>query len=147
MSKSFYVSSIALLLVLATLGCGESEVPPEEVYDPANYEGTVDTNLPPGAQAKQTALKEVFGLIQHEFIEVEDVSNLTVGIEFVETEDQFLEGTLSLRSWEFNGAPTGDDVPVVMTFEDESAEDGKRTVERVYKVSGGPGRHTISREP
>ncbi len=135
----------AAFLAMWLLGCGETTVAPEDSYDPVDAAGTVDESLPRGLRAKQEMLSGVFVLLQ-QGIEVDALADYEPGARFAESQEEFLEGTLNLSRWNFNGRPEGSDVPVVL-FLTEDADTGKeRRVERVYSVTGSVSQFTISRK-
>lgn len=134
------------LPLLVAIGCGESTVAPEDVFDPAKLQGTVDTSLPPHLQAKQEALATVFNLMIESGMDFEDMREEKAGVTVEESMEDFLEGTVELAQWDFNGKPSGDDVPVVLFLAEDSSGKNTRRVERVYTVLGSPGRITVSRK-
>ncbi len=144
MLKSLWIA-MALLLPLA-IGCGEPVVAPEEAYDPEQLQGTVDSSLPRPLQVKQETLQRVLVSLQ-EGIEVDSLSDYHPDVQFRETPDDFLEGAINLARWDFNGEPAGNDVPVVLHLSVDSSGRNERRVERVYTVTGSPGRLTIQRKP
>ncbi len=144
MLRVFPLASV--LLLGALIGCGRPTVAPEDVFNPGKLQGTVDTNLPDHLQAKQQALAAAFEVIMVEFVEPESVAENVPGVQFLETNDEFMEGTIELSRWDFNGEPTGNDVPVVMFFLEDGPEQKQRRVERVYTVTGGAGAATIGRK-
>ncbi len=139
---------LMMLAVLSSMavGCGESEVGPNEAYDPAQLQGTVDSSLPGPLQSKQQALGRILVSIL-EGIDIDALSGYHPDVQFRETTEEFLEGAINLARWDFNGSPTGDDVPVVLYLSADSSGRKERRVERVYTVTGSPERRTIQRKP
>ena len=134
-----------VLLLLATAGCGEPTVPPEEAYAPEKLAGSVDTSLPKELQEKQRVIRKVLVTLQ-EAIDFDDLPGYHPDVRFTESLEGFLEGTINLARWDFNGRPTGDDVPLVVFLSEDTTGRNERRVERVYTVTGSPGRWTISRK-
>lgn len=133
------------LLVVAALGCGEPTVSPDEAYDPEELQGTVDTTLPPALQARQEAIFELFDALQRG-VPIDTLDQEISGISFQESEESFLEDTIRLERWEFSGKPLGNDVPVTLFLAKDDAGEDLLERERVYTVSGAPGRFTIRRK-
>ena len=144
MSRTPLIAIVVLLPM--TVGCAEKAIPPEESYNPEEVQGTVDSSLPRAVQAKQEALQRILVSL-HEGIEVDALSGYHSDLQFQETLDEFLEGTINLARWDFNGTPTDNDVPVVLYLSVDSSGGNERRVERVYTVTGSPGRLTIRRKP
>lgn len=143
MSRLIRFPSILLLALL--VGCARREIPPEEAYVPQT--GTVDPSLPAPLQAKQQALKSVLDALSIEGIDFDELAS-DPKLEFQETAEEFLEeGAINLAGWDFNGKPAGNDLPVVLYLNLDSTGRNQRKVERVYTVTGSPGRFTISRKP
>ena len=130
---------------VAFLGCGEPTVPPDEAYDPEKMQGTVDTTLPPELRAKQEAILEAFDALQRG-VPIDMLAEEVSGIRFTESAESFFEDTIRLERWEFNGRPTGNDVPVVLYLAEDDAGENLRQRDRIYTVSGSPGRFTITRK-
>jgi hypothetical protein len=147
---AFYRMMIPLggvALVLLAAGCGEPTIAPEDSFEPAELQGTVDTGLPPELQKKQQALYDVLSVLQRG-VAVDDVSGYTPNVRFQETPDSFLpSGTLDLARWAFDGKPTGNDVPVVMHFTLDTPGGETKEEKRVYTVTGAGGRMVIRRKP
>jgi len=137
----------SVFLVLLAAGCGEPTIAPEDSYEPAELQGTVDTSLPPELQKKQQALYDVLSVLQRG-VAVDDVSGYTPNVRFQETPESFLpSGTLDLARWAFDGKPTGNDVPVVMHFTLDSPGGETKEEKRVYTVTGSGGQMVIRRKP
>jgi hypothetical protein len=146
----FKFRPLALILTASLLtasGCGEATIPPEDAYDPEEVAGKVDPGLPSGLQAKQEALRKVLAELQ-QGVEIEFLSDYLDDVRFMETSEGFLEGALDLERWDFNGKPTGNDVPVVLFLAKENPDGTRREVrvERVYTVTGVPGGYFIRRK-
>ena len=130
------------LLVLAA-GCGEPTVAPEDAYDPADFQGEVDTSLPEELQKKQQAIRDAFEPLVRGVL-VEDLGVYLENIRFESTTEEFLpSGTIALERWGFDGKPSGNDVPVVMHFVVDGAEGETKEVERVYTVTTSGGQTVI----
>jgi hypothetical protein len=106
-------------------------------------QGEVDTTLPPDLQAKQAALKSVLDELQFGNA-IEDI--YAPGVLFDETPQSFREDGIGLHSWDFNGKPSGDDVPVVLNLRLDTPDSQTKRVERVYSVTGVPGNFVIRRK-
>jgi len=134
----------AVASVLLAAGCGEPAVAPEDAYEPAELQGTVDTGLPPEQQKKQQAVYDVLSVL-HQGVAVDDLPGYCPDIRFQETPESFLSpGTLDLARWEFDGKPTGNDVPVVLHFTLDAPGGETKEERRVYTVTS-PGRLTVIR--
>ncbi len=122
-----------LLLLFLLPGCGKRPAA-VEVYDESRVVGQVDPSLPEDAQARQQALKDVLDLI-HRGIEPQFIRNYQANLDFKESNKKFYGDNTFLKRWEFDGAPTGVDVPVRLTFVKESPEGNSEIIERrVYHV-------------
>jgi hypothetical protein len=137
-------SHITIIVLPLTLGCGSSNGGPRP--DPASLVPAVDTSLPKEAQARQQVIRNLLKNLQEGY-PVERLKKLIPGVNFQETQSQFMDAARSLESWSFNGQPTGDEVPVTLRFapEDSGGENPKK-VDRVYLVKGSAGRYTVSRK-
>lgn len=139
------LSLASTLLLLTAVGCGEATVPPDKAYYPENLQGTVNKSLPRDLQEKQEAVAAVLGYLLEDGT-FESLPEDVPEARFKESLEEFLEGTLNLARWDFDGDPTGDDVPVVLYFNKDSTGENQVEVKRVYTVSGSPGRYTIRRK-
>jgi hypothetical protein len=133
------------LLLVAVLGCGEPTVSPDEAYDPEELQGTVDTTLPPDLQARQEAIFELFDALQRG-VPIDMLDQEVSGISFQESEESFLGDTIRLERWEFSGKPSGSDVPVTLFLAKDDVGEDLLEQQRVYTVSGAPGRFSIRRK-
>lgn len=117
MTKSI-ILPLVLVSMAAIAGCdklgGDSEAPVR------TYKIQVDTSLPPAAQARQFALRKFLNAVVEG---VEDQSGLSIyapGIDFRGKYEQ-LNGTSGrLVRWEFNGQPSGNDVPVALFYAEQA---------------------------
>ena len=139
------LSLLPVLLLAASGGCGKAEIPAEKAYAPEKLAGHVDPGLPPELQAKQEALARIL-ISLHEGIDFDYLPEEHPDVRFDESPESFLEGTVNLARWDFNGSPAGDDVPVVLHFSLDTTGHNQRRVERVYVVTGLPGSWTIGRD-
>lgn len=137
---------MSLLLIFAA-GCGgETVVPVDESYNPDEIEGQVDESLPAPLKVKQAALKRFLGRMV-EGIAVEDVRGYEEDLNFTETEEKFWPANLGeIARWKFDGKPTGNDVPIEITFSGDDPEAEEQPQKRVYTVTGRPGNFTIARK-
>jgi len=137
---------MSLFLILAA-GCGgETVVPVDESYNPEEIQGKVDESLPTPLKAKQAALKRFLGRMV-EGIAVEDVRGYEADLDFTETEVAFWPADLgSIARWKFDGKPTGNDVPIEITFSGDDPEAEEQPQKRVYTVTGRAGNYTIARK-
>jgi len=143
-SNPVWLPLAAILALPLFGGCGEPVIPPEESFDLTEIQGTVDTSLPPELQEKQQAIRDVFESLTRG-IDVDTLPEYHPGLTFTETVDEFYAGgAVDLDHWKFDGAPTGNEVPVVMYFDVEAEE--LKEEHRVYTVTGSPGNRTISRK-
>ena len=135
----------SILLLAAVIGCGESEVPPEEAHVPMS--GTVDTSLAPDLMDKQQILKTIFDSLCLEGMGLGQLSGENPSLKFNESPKEFLEqGAINLAGWDFDGKPTGGDVPVILHLNLDSTGRNVLEVKRVYAVTGPAGRIVISRK-
>jgi hypothetical protein len=130
---------LGLALLSAFAGCGGpkagEKVSATVAYHPSDYSGTVDKSLPPDLQAKQKALGGVFDVLL-EGGRPEEIAKALPNVRFNESSRQFYDGSEQLLQWKFNGPPTGDQVPVVLTLANAGKKgQDQRKVERVYVVS------------
>ena len=143
MSKLLCISPV--LLLAASIGCGQGEIPPEEAFAPEKLMGHVDESLPPELQAKQKVLKRILVSLE-EGVDFDYLPEEHPDVQLEESMEDFLEGTINLARWDFNGPPAGDGVPVVLYFSRDTSGRNERRVTRVYTVTGSKGRWTISRK-
>lgn len=130
-------AGLVLLAGCGTPGTAQAPVP--------TLKADVDPSLPPGARAKQRVLHDVLVNLQEGY-PPEKLKALIPGVTFRETQSTFLEGASQLIGWGFAGHPQGDAVPVTLVFAGGGAGDGdRRTVDRVYLVTGSDGRFSVSR--
>jgi hypothetical protein len=132
------VMGIAVLLV----GCRAE--PEAEVYDPENYQGSIDPDLPLAMQDKQNAIIRLFTAIQD--VGVDHISEEDPNIRFEETSAQFFEDdTIHLARWDWDGPPKDDEFHVVLVLCKD--EPGLPEVEkhRTYVVRRSGKRFTIGR--
>ncbi len=134
------------LLAAIAVGCGEPDVPIEESDDPEQRVGEVDESLSKALQIKQQLLKIVLDAFTVENIEVEFLSNSYPRATFTESAEDFDENTLGVARWDFNGKPTGSDVPVALWLSVDSSGTNERKVERVYTVTGSMGAFKVARK-
>jgi len=139
-----FLLAVAVLAALA--GCGETVIPPEDAFDPEQVAGTVDESLPPKLRAKQEALSRFLTEIQA-FEPIDFFGPDHAEIYFRESHENFYDGTLTLARWRFDGPPEGDDVPVVLTFDMDQSGTNRQEVQRVYRVTRSSGRFVIQRKP
>lgn len=143
MSPAACVSLLLSLTVAA--GCGERVIDPDHAYKPEQLQGEVDTSLPPPLQAKQQAVKAVLDTLQFG-MDFNGLRESYPHIRFRETEAGFLEGTVGLHGWKFDGPPVGDDVPVLLQLYEDSTGENIREAKRVYTVTDARGRVEIRRK-
>jgi hypothetical protein len=128
-------------------GCGGGAA--GEVYRPETFQGQVDTSLPQDLQAKQEALRRLLNGLQEGFGEAAALRIFLPDVDFRESFEQFFAGQKRLVRWDFHGVPQGNDVPVVLYFDDKDAgpasQETERREERVYSVAFSGRRATIAR--
>jgi hypothetical protein len=132
---------VALSLILAlplAVGCSRGHAAGPS--DTAN--GKVDTSLPPEQQAKQEAVRKMFIGFQ--------TGTLVPGVAIQGRSEQILNEATRTTSWEFNGPPKGDEVPVVLHFDDKGGgptnPKNPKKVDRVFLVTGGGDLFKITRK-
>lgn len=135
-----------LTLPLAA-GCGGAAS--GEVYRATAYQGKVNTALPPAQQVNQEVLRRLLNGLQEGIGEPAGLRIFVPGVDYRETFEQFFEGQKRLVRWDFNGVPNGNDVPVVLSFDDKDSGPfhpaAERRVERVYTVLGYGQQFAVSR--
>lgn len=131
-------------VLAACYGCGGDQAA-QPVYDPTEYQGEVDTSLPPELQEKQEALKRVFDELQRR-TGYDSLPDVLPDYRLTETRESFFGNTLALEKWDFNGRPSGNDVPVVVQLLEDTPEESLRKEERVYTVTGSMGKYVIQRK-
>jgi hypothetical protein len=145
--KSLIAISFLVVLPLA-IGCGGGAS--GEVYHPEAFQGKVDTSLPSELQVRQEVLRRLLHGLQEGIGEVAALRIFVPGVDYRESFEQFYEGQKRLIRWDFNGRPNGNDVPVVLYFDNKESgpvsPETERRVERVYQVSGYGQRFAISRK-
>lgn len=146
--------AIALLLLagtvpLAAAGCGGSSTAKDFSFDPATFQGTIDPSLPQPLQDKQYTVQRLLNGMREGIGEIAALRLFVPGVDFREPFDAFYEGHKRLVRWEFGGPPSGNEVPVVLYFDEKESgvidPDELVRVERVYVVSGGGQYSTVAR--
>lgn len=137
---------VVLTILAATLaGCGEP-VKPVTLLD---LQGKVDATLPPDAQAKQEALRRLLNGLQEGIGDTTALRLFVPGINYRESFTTFFEGK-RLARWEFSGQPQGNQIAVVLYFDDKNGgpidPQQERRVERTYIVTGSGSNYVISRK-
>ena len=142
-------SSLAGLVIMLAVGCSPSAGESQPRGAPAEFQGKVDSTLPKDLQAKQKVVSDLLANLQDGY-PIYKISKAVRGLQFDETEETFYEGARKLVRWGFNGAPQGDEVPVVLVFATIDAaresDQAQKKVERTYVVRGSSGQFTISRK-
>jgi hypothetical protein len=145
--KTFALLLIGFALPLIAAGCGSSTA--SEPYNVASYQGTIDTSLPRALQDKQFTVFRLLNGMREGIGEIAALRLFVPGVDFREPFDAFYEGHKRLVRWEFNGPPSGNDVPVVLYFDEQELgaidPDKLTRVERVYTVTGGGQYSTVTR--
>jgi hypothetical protein len=135
--------AIVFLSALLATGCAQKYSLPEPVADSAT---AVDASLPKDAQAKQDVIRTAMFSLQEGY-PVERLKTFLPGVKFNETQSRFLDGARYLDRWNFNGQPSGDEIPVTLFFSGENAGSEESTkVDRVYVVKKVSGRYTVTRK-
>ena len=116
----------------------------------ATLQGRVDTTLPAELQAKQQAVRRLLNGLQEGVGDAAGLAIYAPGIVYREKFEDFFNGAGQLARWEFSGRPQGNEVPVVLYFDDQNSglvnPENVRREERVYLVSGSGQQYTISRK-
>lgn len=147
MMKTFASLSLALVTA-AIVGCSTSTA--ETIYIPAAQQGVVDKSLPSELRDRQQSLFRLLRGLQDGIDETVALRSLVPGVNFRESFEKFYDGTKRLVRWEFNGPPKGNEVPVVLYFDDQ--EHGPvdpqklQRVERTYIVAGSGQQFTVTRK-
>ena len=140
--------SLLLLMLAAAADCGRGEA--GQVQEPQHVQGRVDTTLPAELQAKQRAVRRLLNGLQEGVGDAAGLAIYSPGIVYREKFEDFFNGAGQLARWEFNGRPQGNEVPVVLYFDDQNSglvnPENVRREERVYLVSGSGQQYTISRK-
>jgi hypothetical protein len=129
---------VAILILPLAAGCsrGQAAGPSDTVN------GKVDTSLPPEQQAKQEAVRKMFVGFQ--------TGTLVPGVAIQGRSEQIFNEATRTTSWEFNGPPKGNEVPVVLHFDDKAGSPGNpkapKKLERVFLVTGGGDLFKIARK-
>jgi len=142
--------SIWMLLLVSSApfltGCDQDAV--EQDAKPRAFQGTVDTTLPLDKQTRQHALKKFLGAMQEGVGDVSGLSIYAPGIDFRGRYEDFNGTSGRLVRWEFNGQPSGNDVPVVLFFTDQTTglvePENEKRQEKVYSVAPAGRRFTIT---
>lgn len=135
-------ASVVLLACVFLSACTAEPPPPPK---PQELRGEVDKTLPPAQQEKQRILKRILDELQSR-THYTAIQQYHADVQVTESLESYMEGTLGLARWNFNGKPDKDDVPVVLFMMEDLPNDPERRVERVYTVTGSPGKYTISRK-
>jgi len=125
------IHRLAIVLLLA--GCSSSG-DSDYLYDAADFRPGVDTSLPPEMQAKQDALIRAFKLLQ-EGRGKEELEEVYTDIRLIESSKRFYGEGAQLHLFEWNGPPSGDDLPVRMVMIKDEPGLPKVEYERVYSVT------------
>lgn len=110
--------SVALIVGAALIGCSDDDA--AESAKPVSFQGQVDTKLPPEQQAKQAALKKFLNAVLEGVGDAGGLSIYAPGIEYRAKYDDFSGARGKLVRWEFNGQPSGNDVPVALFFDEHA---------------------------
>lgn len=144
-----YAWLLSGLALVAAAGCGGSSARQEFSFDPATFQGVVDSNLPQPQQHKQYTIQRLLNGMREGIGEIAALRLFVPGVDFREPFDAFYEGHKRLVRWEFAGPPSGNEVPVVLYFDEKELgvidPDELTRVERVYVVTGGGQYSTVSR--
>ncbi|MEN6497569.1 MAG: hypothetical protein ABFD16_24990 [Thermoguttaceae bacterium] len=147
MHRTFVWTWSVIVSSVVFIGCGASTQPLPPLEDLLR-EGIVDTTLPRNLQVKQETLVKVLSAVR-DGARPEQIPRVVPGVTFQESKQQFLDGTVRLVRWKFNGRPVGDTVPVVLYFatidKPRESDQAQRKVERSYRVATLSNRVTIAR--
>ena len=119
------------LIAIGITGCGHP--PPEEIYEPENWQGEINTNLPAETQAQQDAIIRLFSAIQQ--VGIERIRWDCPDVRFSESFDEFFGSTVGIHRWEWTDEPVDDAFSVRIHFEQDNPTAPKIVEDRVYKVT------------
>lgn len=135
------LAKLAAALALAATCCltpGCSSSTGEAAYDPAAFQGEVDTKLSSELQAKQAALKTVLDGLMPFGVEFDALAAAYPSIRFTEPKRSFYGTATTLYGWSFRGTPTPTgEFPVTLYFAEDADGRPSQGVERNYRVLGG----------
>jgi hypothetical protein len=147
-SASWLVHIVALCGLVWASGCGDGQ--PEKPFDARDYQGKVDTTLPPHSQQRQEALRRLLNALQEGVGDKAALGIFAPEIDYREKFSEFFAGHKRLVRWEFSGKPDRDNVAVTLFFDDLDSgpvdPDKLVSVDRVYVVSSAGRRFAVSRK-
>jgi len=132
-TKTGGMSACAIALFLIVGGAGCSRPVPDEIYEPENWQGEIDTSLPADTQAKQDAIIRLFSAIQQ--VGIERISWDCPDVRFSESFDEFFGNSIGIHRWEWDGVPIDNNLSVRIHFEQDDPTAPKTVEVRTYKVS------------
>ena len=144
--KTSMFSLLFLASLLGVAGCDTLTPEPEKKAVVA--QGQVDQTLPTDAQSRQRALRKFLGAVLEGVADPGGLSIYAPGVEYRAKYEDFNGASGRLVRWEFNGRPSGNDVPVVLFFADQATGlvdyDNLRRQEKVYAVARAGQRFAIT---
>jgi hypothetical protein len=139
------VSLWVMFVALGITGCAQATGSVES-YDPQSHRGELDPSLPVDARQRQAVVKTVFDSLMPFNFHFEELPAALPGIQMAETKQSFLDGKGALYGWAFDGAPRGNEIPVIVYLEEDATGRPSGQQARTYVVTGGAGRWTVSRK-
>ena len=118
MMRTTVAFSFVLSLPFAA-GCSRTSA--DTVYRPEAYQGHRRCFIAARATAKQQAIWRLLNALQEGIGETIALRSFVPGVDFRESFEKFYEGAGRLVRWEFNGRPKGNEVPVVLYFDDQTS--------------------------
>jgi hypothetical protein len=139
---------LVVLVIVFHCGCGASNS--DGPNKNPKFEGTVQEDLDPDKRQRQQVVSRFLKAIQEGVTTVNDLKFFLPDVEVKEPLPSVLDGGARLFSWDFNGPPIGEEVPVVVVIDDKESgridPTSERRQERVYLVSQNGSGYTISRK-
>jgi hypothetical protein len=147
MKKTLASLSLAFA-VAAIVGCSTTTA--DTIYKPEAQQGVVDQSLPSELRDKQQSLFRLLNALQDGIGETIALRSFVPGVDFRESFEKFYDGTKRFVRWEFNGQPKGNEVPVVLYFDDRESgpvdPQKLQRIERTYVVTGSGQQVAITRK-
>ncbi len=144
--------SLWMLLLVSSApfvaGCGSASA--QQDAQPRSFQGQVDTSLPADKQARQQALKKFLNAVMEGVGDAGGLSIYAPGVDFRGRYEDFNGTSGRLVRWEFNGQPSGNDVPVVLFFADQTTglvtSENEKRAEKIFAVSPAGSRFSITQK-
>jgi hypothetical protein len=138
---------LGTFLLLLAVGCGSQSSEPHGSIQ--EFQGQVDTSLPPEQQQRQAALKKVLDEIWRGTLPGEVESQLA-GLKVNIDTAAFYGKAIGVEKWGFKGPPDGEFQTAAITFKYEDLVQRKidlKVEDRMFRITGAPGNFVVQLVP